>query len=137
MPEPTTSSAAAGVAGWKALGGLAGATAAGAGLAAVVVMCMTTPRTAREWAVGLISTVVCSVAGGAAVVERFGLQAWTISYTGLVALFGLVFACGLPGWAIVRWTFTWMERRRGRDIGEVATEIRRSIAGSEGQGGQA
>ena len=126
MSEPA-SSGAAGVAGWKLIGGLAGVAAIGAGLAAVVVMCMQTPRSAKEWAVGLITTVIGSVAGGAAVVQHFGLQAWTTSYFGLVALIGLVFACGLPAWAIVRWCFTWMARRRRKDIGEIVEEVRRHM----------
>lgn len=76
--------------------------AGGAGLAAVVVMLMTPPRSPREWAVGLISTVVASIGGGAAVIEHFGLQPWVNSSIGLCAMGGLVFACGLPGWAVVR-----------------------------------
>jgi len=31
-----------------------------------------------------------------------------------VALFGLVIARGLPGWAVVRWLFNFSERRRDR-----------------------
>lgn len=125
MAEPTSSSAAgaaAGIAGWKAIGGMAGVAAGGAGLAAVVVMLMTPPRSPREWAVGLISTVVGSIAGGAFVIEHFELQAWMHSVTGLLSVLGLVFACGLPAWAVVRWLFTWIERRKGKDLGEVASE---------------
>lgn len=128
MTEPTTSTAA-GIAGWKAIGGVAGAAAGGAGLAAIVVMCMTPPRSAREWAVGLISTVVGSIAGGAAVIQHFELHAWMQSFVGLLSVLGIVFACGLPGWAVVRWIFTWLERRRDRDIGEVVDELRGKIGG--------
>lgn len=134
MTEPTSTSAAAGaagLAGWKAIGGVAGVAAGGAGLAAIVVMCMTPPRSAREWAVGLISTVVGSIAGGAAVITHFELQAWMHSPTGLMSVLGLVFASGLPAWAIVRWLFTWIERRRDKDLAEVAEEVRRQIAGGQ------
>lgn len=124
MTGEPASSAAAGAVGWKLIGGAAGAAAGGAGLAAIVVMLMTQPRSAREWAVALISTVVGSIAGGAAVVQHFGLQAWTHDYIGLVGMLGLVFACGLPAWALVRWAFTWMERRKDKDLGEVADELR-------------
>ncbi|MFM9936982.1 MAG: hypothetical protein ACKVOL_12395 [Novosphingobium sp.] len=55
------------------------------GLAAVVVMLMTPPRCKREWAVGLISTVVSSIGGGAAVIEHFGLRHWANSPIGLCA----------------------------------------------------
>lgn len=127
MPEPTASSTAGGIALWKLAGGAAGVAAGGAGLAAVIVMLMTPPRSPREWAVGLISTVLGSVCGGAAVVQHFGIQAWLGSYVGLVALLGLAFACGLPAWAVVRWGFTWMIRREGKDIGEVIADARKVL----------
>ena len=131
MTEPTSGSAAAGLAGWKAIGGLAGATAIGAGLAAIVVMCMTPPRSKSEWTVGLISTVVGSIGGGAFVIRYFSLQSWMLEVDGLLAVLGIVFACGLPGWAIVRWVYTWMERRRDKDIGEIAGEVRDAVTGAK------
>jgi hypothetical protein len=127
MAEPTSSTAAAGAAGWKLIGGAAGAYGIGAALATIVVMCMTPPRSKREWAVGLISTVVLSIGGGAAVIERLGLQGWMTTFNGLLAVLGLVFACGLPAWAVVRWSFTWMERRRDKDLGEVVDELKKKV----------
>ena len=126
MSEPI-SGAAAGAAGFKAIGGIAGASAIGAGLAAVVAMCMMTPRSPKEWAVGLISTVVSSVGGGAAVIQYFGLQRWAFEPTGLVAMLGLVFACGLPGWAIVRWLFNYINKRQGADLAEVVQEVKGAL----------
>lgn len=123
MVEPTTS-AGAGYAGWKLLMWLAGMGAVGAGLAAVVVMCVTTPRDPKEWAIGLISTVVCSIGGGAAVVQYLGLQHWAHSPFGLVALLGLVFACGLPGWALVRAIFNTIRKREGQGLDDIVQEIR-------------
>jgi len=71
MPEPT-SSGVAGAAAFKAAGGAA---AGGALLSAIVVMLMTPPpRSMREWAVGLISTVVTGIGGGAIAVQYFHLQ---------------------------------------------------------------
>ena len=96
----------------------------GAGLAAVVVMCITTPRDPKEWAVGLISTVMASVAGGSAVVQYMGIQHWANSHFGLIALLGLCFTCGLPGWAVVRWTFNAIRKRDGKGIDEIAQEVR-------------
>ena len=106
MPEPT-SSGVAGAAAFKAAGGAA---AGGALLSTIVVMLMTPPRSTREWAVGLISTVVTGIGGGAIAVQYFGLQEWVESVTGLVALGGLIFGCGLLGWAIVRWIFNFIEK---------------------------
>ena len=40
--------------------------------------------------------------------------------TGLVALGGLIFGCDLPGWAIVRWVFNFIEKNRDAGIDEVA-----------------
>ena len=109
---------------YKAFGGTAAAAASGATLAAVVVMLMTPPRNKREWAVGLISTVVSSIGGGAMTVEHFGLHHWAFSTIGLCALGGLIFACGLPGWAIVRWVFNYIEKHRDASIDEVSTDVK-------------
>lgn len=124
MSEPT-SSTIAGIAGWKMLAGAGGA----AGLAALVVMLMTRPRSGREWAVGLITTVLGSVFGGAAAIHYFELQPMVHSEIGSVVLIGICFSCGLPAWAIVRWVFTWMEKRRDADIAEVVAEVRRQAGG--------
>jgi hypothetical protein len=126
MSEPTTS-AAGGLFAWKAVGGAAGFAAGGAGLAAIIVMLMTPPRSPREWTVGLISTVLGSLCGGAAVVQHYALQDWFQSYIGLVAVMGLAFACGLPAWAIVRWGFTWILRRQDKDLGEVIHDARKVL----------
>lgn len=56
------------------LGGTALATAAG--LAAIVVMLMTKPKTEQEWAVALISTLVSSLCGGAFVILKMGWIVW-------------------------------------------------------------
>ncbi|WP_312488700.1 hypothetical protein [Massilia timonae] len=123
MSEPI-SGTAAGAFGWKLLGGLVGIAAIGAGLVSVVVMCIMTPRSPREWAVGLICTVVSSVCGGAAVIQHLGLQSWAYSPFGLVGMIGVVFTCGLPGWALVRWLFNYIEKNRDRDIGEVVRDVK-------------
>ena len=123
MTDPASSSAA-GAAAFKAVGGASAVAAGGASLAAVVVMFMTPPRSPREWAVGLISTVVASISGGAAVIEHFGLQHWANSPIGLCAMGGLIFACGLPGWAIVRWVFNFIDRNRDAGLDAVARNVK-------------
>ncbi|WP_422649031.1 hypothetical protein [Cupriavidus sp. H18C1] len=90
-------------------------------------MLMMRPRTRGEWAAALISTLVSSIGGGAAVVQHFGLQSWTADYIGLVALFGLVFACGLPGWAIVRWVFNYINRRADAGIDDIYADMRKGL----------
>lgn len=123
MTDPA-SSGAAGAAAFKAVGGASAVAAGGAGLAAVVVMLMTPPRSPRGWAVGLISTVVASIGGGAAVIEHFGLQHWVNAPIGLCAMGGLLFACGLPGWAAVRWVFNFIDQNRDAGIDDVAQKLR-------------
>lgn len=120
MPEPASS----GVAGAAAIKAAGGAAAGGALLATTVVMLMTPPRTHKEWAVGVISTVVTGIGGGAMAIEHFGLQEWVHSITGLAALGGMIFGCGLPGWAIVRWVFNFIEKNRDAGIDEVAKEVK-------------
>jgi hypothetical protein len=122
MTDPA-SSGAAGAAAFKAVGGVSAVAAGGAGLATVVVMLMTPPRSPREWAVGLISTVIASIGGGAAVIEHFGLQHWVNASIGLCAMGGLIFACGLPGWAVVRWVFNFIDRNRDAGIDDVPQKL--------------
>ncbi len=93
-------------------------------LATIVVMLMTPPRSTREWAVRVISTVVTEFGGGAIAVQYFRLEEWANSVTGLVALGGLIFGCGLPGWAIVRWVFNFIDKNRGARIDEIAKEVK-------------
>jgi len=93
-------------------------------LSTVLVILMTPPRTHREWAVGVISTVVTGIGGVAIAVQYFRLQEWVDSVIGLVALGGLIFGCGLPGWAIVRWVFNFIEKNRDAGIDEVAKDVR-------------
>ncbi len=122
MPEPT-SSTAGGFAAYK----LAVAFGLPAGLAAIVVMLAVQPQSKREWSLALISTVVSSLCGGAAVVQHYGLASWGDSYVGLVAVAGIIFACGLPGWVVVRAVFLWLEKRKGKDIAELIADAKEAL----------
>lgn len=96
-------------------------------LVATVVIMTRMPRTRQEWAVGLICTLVGSLTGGAAVVQRFNLHVWADSWFGMVALGGLVFACGLPAWAVVRWVFNFINAREGKGIDEIVRELKDEV----------
>jgi hypothetical protein len=122
MAEPS-SSAVGGYAAYKIVLALG----LPAGLAAVVVMLYIQPKSKREWAMALISTVVSSICGGAAVVQHYGLQAWGDSYLGLTAIAGIIFACGLPGWVVIRAAFAWAEKRKGKDIAELIREVKETV----------
>lgn len=92
-----------------------------------VVVMTRMPRTRAEWAVGLIATVVSSLAGGSFLIVKFQLHAWTDDWYGMMALGGFFFACGLPGWAIIRWTFNFINQREGANIIDVMREVKDEI----------
>ncbi len=79
------------------------------------------PRSPQEWAVGLICTVISSLAGGSFIIVRWGLHEWvTDIWEG-----GFFFVCGLPGWAIVRWTFNFINWQEGKTFVEVVKELKK------------
>lgn len=123
MSEPI-SSTAAGVFGWKIIGGLAGMGAIGAGLAAFVVMSMTRPQSTQEWRIALICTLIGSIGGGAALVRYLNIQHWVYDPFGMVAMLAFVFACGLPAWALVRAMFKYINKKKDADLLEIAQEVR-------------
>ena len=121
MAEPTTSSAAGSFALYK----LAIAFGVPAGLAAIVVMLWIQPKSKREWAMALICTVVSSLCGGALAIDYLGLHHLAEGgISGLMAMGGIIFASGLPGWVIVRAGFAWAEKRQHMDIAELAEEAK-------------
>ncbi|WP_291986017.1 hypothetical protein [Candidatus Accumulibacter sp. ACC007] len=98
LPE-ATSSEVTGAPAFKSAGGVA---AGGALLAIIVVVLMTPSRTHRGWAVGVISTVVAGIGGGAIAVPYFRLQEWVI----------------------VRWVVNFIEKNRDAGSDEVAKEAK-------------
>jgi len=126
MSEPI-STGAAGVFGWKVLGGLAGVSGIGAGLAAYVVMTMTKPKDDKEWHVALLCTLIGSFCGGPAVVMHLGIQHWIFEPFGLMGILGICFACGLPAWLLVRSLFAYIEKRKGASIDEIIHDVKEII----------
>ena len=102
-----------------------GAWGLAAALAAVVVMSMMPPRTAREMLVSLICTVISSLGAGSAVIQYFGLLHMMETPIGLLSILGLVFACGLPGWFLVRAWFVYVERNEKRDLHQILQDFHR------------
>jgi hypothetical protein len=119
MAEPS-SSAAGGYAAYK----LALALGLPAGIAAVVVMLWVQPKSPREWTLALICTIAGSLYGGAFAVRHFGLQDWGQTFEGELALGGVRLLCGLPAWVIIRAAFLWVEKRKGKDIMELLTDVK-------------
>ncbi len=91
----------------------------------IVVMLMMRPKSIAEWFVGLISTVVSSICGGAAVIMYLGINNWASSLIGLLALGGIIFACGLPGWVLVRWIFNFFEKNKKSDALQILKKLKK------------
>lgn len=126
MSEPITTGAG-GVAAWKLLGGLAGMGAIGAGLAAFVVMSLTKPKSDQEWRVALICTLVSSIGGGSALVRWLGFQHWVEDPFGMIAMLMFAFACGLPGWALVRALFKYLDKKKDASIDEIVKDVKEMV----------
>jgi len=115
-------------AGAKAAWGYGGAKAAGVAgigfiMAAAVVMAMTSPPTRKEFLVALIATLAFSIGGGGTVIMYFNLQSWANDIFGMMAILGIAFTCGLPGWVFVRACFIFAEKNKRKDIAEIVKII--------------
>lgn len=126
MSEPI-SGAAAGFAGWKILGGLAAGTGIAAGLAAFVVMSMTKPATDAEWRVALACTFAGSIGGGSVLIKYLGVESWSGDLVGMAGLGGLMFACGLPAWALIRALFIYIDKKRDAGLDEIVKDVKEAI----------
>lgn len=137
MAEPFSSSAAAGAGGaaaWNAAGGAAGVAAGATTLAAVVVLCASWPKSAREVAVALITTTMSSLCLGAFVAVHFELQNAIVAAVlngeklgigiEFARLGGVLFACGLPGWFLVRAFFKFVAKHHDSDLVEIAKDVK-------------
>ncbi|CAM3041375.1 hypothetical protein [Dichelobacter nodosus] len=94
-------------------------------LASIIVMLMTPPKNPREWTAIFISTIVCSVGLGAYFVTNLLNISIPFNELDAMVIGGVYFACGLPGWFLVRSAFRFMEVRKNQDIVEIITEIKR------------
>lgn len=90
-------------------------------LATIIVMCLATPTSRKEWIAALTSTVAMSLFGGSIIVDYFQLNFGTMATT------GLSFACGLPAWLVVRALFHWMNKNKQKDIAELAKEVAKQV----------
>lgn len=95
----------------------------GSAAAAYIVMSMQRPKDDKEWKHALFVTLLASVCGGCAVIQYFGLKHWFDDAVGTVAVLGLVFACGLPGWFIVRAVFIWQRQNDSKSIADLFREL--------------
>jgi hypothetical protein len=63
--------------------------------------------------------------GGSAVVSWFGLTAWASSFIGIMRITGICFAVSVIfGWWPIRALFEWINKNKGKDIPELAEDIK-------------
>lgn len=101
----------------------------GGALATIVVMCAKRPRTAGEWVIALITTLVASFGGGAYVLLKYNLLREAHGLLDVFAIIGIVFACGLPGWLTVRLFFNQMNKAEaeGKGLVEIIRDVRGAL----------
>lgn len=121
MSEPFSGTAAGGFALSKLIPIL------GPVLATVVVMCLATPQSKKEWTAALTSTVAMSLFGGSFVISYFGFNAWAQDTFGLMAITGICFTCGLPAWLVVRALFVWMAKQKDKDLAELVKVVAKDV----------
>ncbi|MCU4334223.1 hypothetical protein [Acinetobacter pittii] len=95
-------------------------------LVVAVVLMMRFPRSPQEWIVALICTVVSSLTGGSFIIMKWNLHEWVSDIWGMITLSGFFFICGLPGWAIVRWIFNFINKQEGKTIVEVIKDLNKA-----------
>lgn len=129
MVEPTSTSAG-GVALYKL--GVFGFVAM---LASVLVMSMTVPRSSRELVAALISTLTFSLLGGAVAIKQLGLESMVHGdMIDMMSLCALIFACGSPGWVLMRAVFNWTESRRDLEIDDLVKSAKNDIEAVKNSG---
>lgn len=95
-------------------------------LVVAVVLMMRFPPSPQEWIVALICTVVSSLTGGSFIIMKWNLHEWVCDIWGMITLSGFFFICGLPGWAIVRWIFNFINKQEGKTIVEVIKDLKKA-----------
>ena len=90
---------------------------------ATVFLMTRLPRSPQEFLVGVICTVVSSLMGGSFLIIYFGLQTWASHVWGVMVIGGLFFTAGLPGWALVRWVFNFIDAREGSTLLDIFREF--------------
>jgi hypothetical protein len=138
MPEPTSSSAAGGIAAWKLAGGILGIGVVASALGFLVLL----PKSPKEAAVRAVATMTGSALLGPFLVaalysrwpEVFASGAQLAATMGLEPWFGLfmigapvIAMAGLPAWWILGAAVLWLEKRRGKDLGELAADARADV----------
>ncbi len=141
MPEPSSSSAAGGLAAWKIGGAILGIGVVASALDFMVLL----PKTPREAALRTLATMCGSALFGPVLVaalysrwpELFGAGVKLAQQAGLEAWVGLfvvgapiLAVAGLPFWWILGAAVLWFDRRKGKDLGQLAADARHDVTNS-------
>ena len=62
--------------------------------------------------------------GGLFIAIKGGLHEGVTDVWGVIVLGGFFFVCGLPGWALVRWVFNFIEQREGKSLLDIFREFK-------------
>ena len=94
----------------------------------MLVMSMTAPRSSRELIAALISTLTFSLLGGAVAIKQLGLEELVHGdMIDMMSLCALIFACGSPGWVLMRAVFNWTESRKDLEIDDLVKSAKNDI----------
>lgn len=140
MSEPA-SSAAGGVAAWKIGAGILGIGIVASALGFMVLL----PRTPREAAMRALATMVGSAvfgpvlvfavysqwpslfSAGVTLAGTMGMEPWTGLFVTAAPILALA---GLPFWWLLGAMVLWFDKRKGKDLGELAADARADIKGA-------
>ena len=90
----------------------------------LVVIMTRMPRSRSEWVVSLVSTVIGGIGTGGFIIQHFAMHDYAATWAGLCAIGEIFFAAGLPFWAIIRWTFNYVNARENATILDVGKELK-------------
>lgn len=115
----------------------------GAGaIAAALGFLVLWPKTAREGFARLVSSIIASMVFGPALVafvhsklpDLFASARIIGEAAGIAPEFGMFYAgapflvmAGLPAWWVLGAMLRWFDRRRDKDIGELAADVRKEL----------
>lgn len=138
MAEPASTSAAGGLAAWKLAGSILGIGVVVSAMGFLVLL----PRTPREAIGRILATMLGSALFGPVLVaavyakwpEVFGAGVHLAAAVGLESWVGLLVVGapllalgGLPVWWILGALVRWFERRKDKDIVELAADARKAV----------
>ncbi|WP_286962845.1 hypothetical protein [Cupriavidus sp. UBA2534] len=144
MAAEPISGSAAGVAAGSAIAKYFGLQLGAGAVAAALGFLVLWPKTAKEGFARLVSSIIASMVFGPALVafvysrypDIFASARALAVAAGVNPQFGILYACapllviaGLPAWWILGAVLRWFDKRRDKDIVEMAEDVKDAVAG--------